>query len=40
MKIDERNQKKIKSPFFISMTTAAKFVLPIPIFCGNKKGGI
>ena len=33
MKFDERNKKKIKSPpFFISMATAAKFVLPIPIF--------
>jgi hypothetical protein len=32
MKFDERNQKKLKSPFFISMVTAAKFVLPIPIF--------
>ena len=30
MKFDERN--KIKSPLFISMATAAKFVLPIPIF--------
>jgi hypothetical protein len=29
---DERNKKKIKiPPFFISMATAAKFVLPIPI---------
>jgi hypothetical protein len=28
---DERNKKKFK-PFFISMATAAKFVLPIPIF--------
>jgi hypothetical protein len=33
MKFDERNKKKIKSPpFFISMATAAKFLLPIPIF--------
>ena len=33
MKFDERNKKKIKiPPFFISMATAAKFVLPIPIF--------
>jgi hypothetical protein len=33
MKFDERNKKIIKSPpFFISMATAAKFVLPIPIF--------
>jgi hypothetical protein len=33
MKFDERNKKKIKSPlFFISMATAAKFVLLIPIF--------
>jgi hypothetical protein len=33
MKFDERNKKKIKiSTFFISMATAAKFVLPIPIF--------
>jgi hypothetical protein len=31
MKFDERNKKKIP-PFFISMATAAKFVLPIPIF--------
>jgi hypothetical protein len=32
MKLDERNQKNIKiPPFFISMATAAKFVLPIPI---------
>jgi hypothetical protein len=29
MKFDERNKKK--SPLFISMATAAKFVLPIPI---------
>jgi hypothetical protein len=33
MKFDERNKKKFKSPlFFISMATAAKFVLPIPFF--------
>jgi hypothetical protein len=33
MKFDEINQKKFKiPPFFISMATAAKFVLPIPIF--------
>jgi hypothetical protein len=33
MKFDERNQKILKiPPFFISMATAAKFVLPIPIF--------
>jgi hypothetical protein len=33
MKFDERNKKKIKiPPLFISMATAAKFVLPIPIF--------
>jgi hypothetical protein len=33
MKFDERNKKKLKIPlFFISMATAAKFVLPIPIF--------
>jgi hypothetical protein len=33
MKFDERNKKNINSPpFFISMATAAKFVLPIPIF--------
>ena len=31
MKFDERNKKK-KSPFFISMATAAMFVLLIPIF--------
>jgi hypothetical protein len=33
MKFDERNQFFFISPFFfISMATAAKFVLPIPIF--------
>jgi hypothetical protein len=33
MKLDERNKKKNKNPlFFISLATAAKFVLPIPIF--------
>jgi hypothetical protein len=34
MKFDERNQqfKKKKKTFFISMATAAKFVLPIPIY--------
>jgi hypothetical protein len=33
MKFDERNQNKILiHPFFISMATAAKFVLPMPIF--------
>ena len=33
MKFDERNKIKFKiPPFFISMATAAKFVLPIPIF--------
>jgi hypothetical protein len=33
MKIDERNPNFfLYSPFFISMATAAKFVLPIPIF--------
>jgi hypothetical protein len=32
MKFDERNKKKLRSPFFISMATAAKFVKPIPIF--------
>jgi hypothetical protein len=31
MKFDQRNNKKIKSPFFVSMATAAKFVQPIPI---------
>jgi hypothetical protein len=31
MKFDERNPKKIESPFFVSMATAAKFVQPIPI---------
>jgi hypothetical protein len=31
MKFDERNKKKLKTSFFISMATAAKFVLPIPI---------
>jgi hypothetical protein len=35
MKFDERNKKKLKSLlFFISMATAAKFVLPIPIYFG------
>jgi hypothetical protein len=33
MKFDERNQIFFKiPPFFISMATAAKFVLPIPIY--------
>jgi hypothetical protein len=33
MKFDERNQNLLKiPPFFISMATAAKLVLPIPIF--------
>ena len=32
MKLDERNNKKKNPPFFISMATAAKFVLPILIF--------
>ena len=32
MKLDEKNPKKFKSPFFVSMATVAKFVLPIPIF--------
>jgi hypothetical protein len=33
MKFDERNKKKkLNPPFFISMATAAKFVLPNPIF--------
>ena len=32
MKFDERNQNKKNPPFLISMATAAKFVLPIPIF--------
>jgi hypothetical protein len=33
MKFDERNKKKFKiPPLFISMATAAKFILPIPIF--------
>jgi hypothetical protein len=33
MKFDERDQIVLKNPpFFISMATAAKFVLPIPIF--------
>jgi hypothetical protein len=33
MKFDERNQFFFKNPsVFISMATAAKFVLPIPIF--------
>jgi hypothetical protein len=31
MKFDERNPKFFKSPFFVSMATAAKFVQPIPI---------
>jgi hypothetical protein len=34
MKFEERNKKKLNSPFFISMATAAKFALPIPIFFG------
>ena len=39
MKFDEINEKKNKknTPFFISMATAAKFVLPIPIFWEKKK---
>jgi hypothetical protein len=32
MKLDDRNHFFLYSPFFISMATAAKFVLPIPIF--------
>jgi hypothetical protein len=33
IKFDERNQFFFKiPPFFISMATAAKFILPIPIF--------
>jgi hypothetical protein len=32
MKFDERNPIFLKSPFFVSMATAAKFVQPIPIF--------
>ena len=32
MKFDERNQFFLNPSFFISMATAAKFVLPIPIF--------
>jgi hypothetical protein len=32
MKFDERNPKEIKSPFFVSMTTATKLVQTIPIF--------
>ena len=31
VKFDERNRKQIKSPFFVSMATAAKFVQLIPI---------
>ena len=31
MEFDERNKKKINSPLFFSMATAAKFVLPILI---------
>ena len=31
MKFDERNKKKKNPPFFISMATAAKLVLPISI---------
>jgi hypothetical protein len=35
MKFDERNQFFFKNHlYFISMATAAKFVLPIPIFFG------
>ena len=33
MKFDERNQQFLKiPPFFISMATVAKFVIPIPFF--------
>ena len=32
MKFDERNPIFFKSPLFVSMATAAKFVQPIPIF--------
>jgi hypothetical protein len=32
MKFEERNQFFLNPPFFISMATAAKFVLRIPIF--------
>jgi hypothetical protein len=33
MKFDKRNKKILKIPlFFICMATAARFVLPIPIF--------
>jgi hypothetical protein len=33
MKFDERNKKKNLNPlFFIFLATAAKFILPIPIF--------
>ena len=32
MKFDERNQFFFKSPFIVSMATAAKFVQLIPIF--------
>jgi hypothetical protein len=32
MKFDERNPNFFKSPSFVSMATAAKFVQPIPIF--------
>jgi hypothetical protein len=31
MKLDERNPIFLNPPFFVSMATAAKFVLPIPI---------
>jgi hypothetical protein len=31
MKFDERNPIFFKSPFFVSMATAGKFVQPIPI---------
>ena len=32
MKFDERNPTFFKTPLFVSMATAAKFVQPIPIF--------
>jgi hypothetical protein len=40
MKFDEKNQTFLKKipPFFISMTTAAKFVLAIPIFLAYLHG--
>jgi hypothetical protein len=35
MTFDERNQKNLNPPFFVSMATTAEFVQPIPIFVAN-----